>query len=244
MRPTHGSAPVGDGVLDVPPIRTRPTASHSPRRGGACPSRGYAPNPRQRTRRGRRPRRPVVRPAPRQTRPPVGEGLAPPKKNGCPYSRTRSPKLSGNHLLIPPGRRGRRPLRRGRRFPQRRYPCARQAKGRFTNLPPHTGWVSDSGPFGNGPYDVYLTKKANPQDTGSPFLKSVLIIRGGGCAGDHRSSSSPRGMSPASRSPSSSASSPRSSSSISPQAGHWMEPRASVSSPKLISSPQEGQVTS
>ena len=73
----------GDGVPDVPlafPLRGRCPSAHtgadevSPvpapafirlRRGGACPSRHLAACPRFRFRRGRRPRRPAVRPAPR-----------------------------------------------------------------------------------------------------------------------------------------------------------------------------------
>ncbi len=75
---THGLTAVGAGVLDVPQIRTRPTASHHPVGEGLAPPAVYAPRPIfAPSRRGRRPRRPA------DPHPP--HGFAPSRRGGaCP----------------------------------------------------------------------------------------------------------------------------------------------------------------
>ena len=78
MRPTHGNAPVGDGVLDVPRRDSHTGLSASVGEGLAPPA-VYVPRPIfAPPRRGRRPRRPACAIRTQADPSPVGEGLAPP----------------------------------------------------------------------------------------------------------------------------------------------------------------------
>ena len=213
MRPTHGSAPVGDGVLDVPL---------------------YVPHP--------------GIPAP------VGEGLAPPEKTDDPAPLHEVAQIVRESFADTAGPPRTSAPTAGTEVSAAPLPVCATGQRAIHESPGAHGVGIRQRAVRERPLRRKFDKKGEPAGHGFAFFGigfdnprgrlrrgSEILV---GCAGDHRSSSSPRGMSPASRSPSSSASSPRSSSSISPQAGHWMEPRASVSSPKLISSPQEGQVTS
>ena len=86
--------PVGDGVLDVPQIRTHLTALHHPVGEGLAPPAVYAPRPIfAPSRRGRRPRRPVC---------PTFYHVRGRPRAAAPTTKTNGPA---------PTRRGRRPRR-------------------------------------------------------------------------------------------------------------------------------------
>ncbi len=194
MRPTHGSAPVGDGVPDVPRRDSHTGLSASVGEGLAPPA-VYVPRPIfAPPRRGRRPRRPVVRSAPGHTRPRSG--------GACPSQKKRMPVLSYEVAQIvresfadtagPP--RTSAPTA-GTEVSAAPLPVCATGQRAIHESPGTHGVGIRRRAVRERPLRRKSGKKRRTRRTRVRlFMESVLIIRGGGCAGDQKSSSAAPGI--------------------------------------------------